>query len=255
MTFNAQVVEMALMPRPVRFFPSVASTNKEAADWLRDGAPDGAAVVADEQTAGKGRHGRTWHTPPGVAVAVSVVLRVPPEHLPALNMAATLAVATSLRILQLSDVSIKWANDVLVGGKKISGVLPEPIWDGDTLQGVVLGMGVNVRNDFGGTPLADTATTIAAHKQKDEVDRAALLAVLLFELDKRLPELGTAALVDEYRENMPMLGHPVTVATGDGELSGVAADVTEQGALLINRGDEQHTVYAGDVTVVSWERD
>ena len=252
MTLNAQLVEMALMPRPVRYYETVESTNQAAAEWLQAGAAHGAAVVADEQTAGRGRQGRTWHTPPGVAVAVSVVLRdVLPEHLAAVNAAATLAVTSTLQILQIADVSIKWANDVLVNGRKISGVLPEPIWNGDTLTGVVLGMGVNVRNDFSGTPLAEIATSIEACKQ-EPVDRAAVLAVLLFELDKYLAQLGKPQLWEAYRAQMTMLGEEVTLAAGDERLTGRAVDVTEEGALLVEVEGELVQAFAGDVTVVRW---
>jgi BirA family biotin operon repressor/biotin-[acetyl-CoA-carboxylase] ligase len=152
--YTLERLQMALAPRQIRYLPSIASTNDEATRWLTDGAPSGSVVIADEQTAGRGRHGRTWHTPPGVAIALSVILHPSQQHMAGVNMAGTLAVFRTLSTLNMDNVRIKWANDVLVDGKKISGVLPEAVWDGDQLQGTVLGIGVNVRNTFEGTPIS-----------------------------------------------------------------------------------------------------
>jgi BirA family biotin operon repressor/biotin-[acetyl-CoA-carboxylase] ligase len=252
MTLTDERVQLALAPRPVRFFESVGSTNDTAMAWLREGALNGAVVVADEQTAGRGRHGRAWHTPPNVALALSVVLRnIAPEHLPQVNMVGTLAVADTLTMLHVKDVAIKWANDVLVGGKKISGILPEAAWDGDTLSGVVLGMGVNVRNDFAGTPLEDTATTIETVTGREQ-DRAALMAVLLLKLDDWLGKLGTPDVRRAYQAQMTMLGKPITLTTDEGEISGTARAVGADGGLEIEQaGGEITRVFAGDVRTSS----
>ncbi|MEM6285486.1 MAG: biotin--[acetyl-CoA-carboxylase] ligase, partial [Chloroflexota bacterium] len=172
MDLNEQRITMALAPRAVRYFDSVSSTNDVATEWMREGALKGAVVVADEQTAGRGRLGRTWYTPPGVALATSVILRVKAEHLPQVNMMGALAVTNLLQALNLTEVSIKWPNDVLVGGRKICGILPEAVWNGNNMEGAVLGMGLNVRNNFAGTPLEEKATSIEAITGKPQ-DRAA----------------------------------------------------------------------------------
>jgi len=251
MDLTEQRVAMALAPRPTKFFRSVASTNDIGVQWLKEGALKGAVVVADEQTAGRGRMGRTWYTPPNVAIAASVLLRIDKTLLPQVNMAGTLAVSNLLQALNIADVTIKWSNDVLVDGKKICGILPEAVWQGDTLDGVVLGMGVNVRNDFSDTPLANTATTIEALTGKTQ-DRAALLAVLLFHLDDWLGKLGTSQILNAYKAQMTMLGHPIEVQRSDEVIAGKALDVLENGGLVIEREDRTTiTVFAGDVTVVS----
>ncbi len=250
MSLTQERITLALAPRPVQFYESVGSTNDAARDWLHNDAPHGAVVIADEQTAGRGRMGRTWHTPPGVALALSVILKIPPQHAAQVNMVGTLAVASTLLALKIDDIAIKWANDVLVGGKKISGILPEAVWQGDQLLGVVLGVGVNVRNDFAGTPLAATATTIEAVTERPQ-DRAALVAVLLLQLDRWLEGMGSAHLLHAYKGAMPMLGEPITVQGGAGTIQGVAQDVRADGALLIQQaGGETVPVLAGDVTVV-----
>jgi len=194
-------IAMALAPRPVRYVPSVESTNDLAAAWLAEDTPDGAVVVADEQTAGRGRHGRTWHTPPGVALAASVVVKPNKPDAAGVNMAGALAVQRTLQTLNIAGLSIKWANDVLVNSKKISGVLPEVIWNGDDFAGIILGMGVNVRNDFSGTVLDGQATTVEAETER-QIDRVTLLTVLLYQLDTWLDRLGTDMLLSAYRAEL-----------------------------------------------------
>src|SRR5690606_4117303 len=132
----------------LRFYERADSTNDLALAWLREGAPIGAVVIADEQLKGRGRKGRVWHTPPGVALAVSVVLRPPVDALHQVGMVGALAIADVCQQHVPDDVAIKWPNDVQVGGRKVSGILPETAWEADRLLGVVLGMGLNVRVDF-----------------------------------------------------------------------------------------------------------
>lgn len=248
--YTQERLSLALAPRPVRYLPSVGSTNDHAASWLRDGAPTGAVVVADEQTAGRGRLGRTWHTPPGVALALSVVLRPGAGHVGGVTMAGVLAVEQTLTTLNLPQLQVKWANDVLCAGMKISGVLAEAVWEGDTLTGVVLGVGVNVRNDFRGTVLDGQATTAEA-QAKRLLDRVSLLAVLLFHLDSWLERLGTDMLAAAYKRKLAyMLGQPITVTGADGDTEGVVVDVETDGALVLQAdGGALQRVYAGDVTV------
>ncbi len=249
MALTDERLQMALLPRPVRFFERVESTNDEAVAWLQSGAEHGAVVVADEQTAGRGRMGRTWHTPPGVALAVSVILKVNPAFITQINMAGTLAVCQMLDIAKLDNIAAKWPNDVLVNGKKISGILPEATWEGDQLQGVVLGIGVNVRNTFS-ADLAQQATSIEAETQREQ-DRAALLTVLLFHLEQQLGRLGTAALCDDYKARLSMLGQPVAVAVDGVPVHGIASDIDEQGALVLTKADgETIHVFASDATVL-----
>ncbi len=136
----------------IRFFSQIASTNDEAANWIRVGCPDLALVIADEQTAGRGRGGRKWFTPAGSALAFSVVLHAtgPVNQLLAyqntarLNGLGALAVCKALQDQYKLPAKIKWPNDILVNGKKLSGVLTEAHWIGNELTAVVLGIGINV---------------------------------------------------------------------------------------------------------------
>jgi BirA family biotin operon repressor/biotin-[acetyl-CoA-carboxylase] ligase len=136
---------------PVRYFASIGSTNTEAAGWADAGAPDLALAAADEQTAGRGRSGRRWFTPPGAALAFSLVLRPPfpcemdiPSLMARLTALGALAVTGALQQRYGLPAQIKWPNDVLVHGRKLCGILAEAHWLGMQLSAVILGIGVNV---------------------------------------------------------------------------------------------------------------
>jgi len=230
--------------RPFRFFSSIASTQNEALEWLKNGAPQGAVVIADEQTAGRGRMGRTWHTPAGVALALSVILRPSPNGAKHIFMAGGVAVAELLEGLNIPNISIKWANDVRIDGKKVSGVLPEAVWEGNQLQGVVLGIGVNIRVNFENSELANIATNIETALNQ-RCDRTDLLATLLQRLNHWSNRLGTNELVQAWRSRLDTLGKVVTVD----DITGTAIDVTHDGALIIQKSDgTTHTVIAGDIS-------
>lgn len=131
---------------PFYFFATIGSTNDHARELAENGAPHGTLVVADEQTAGRGRSGKSWFTPAGSAIAMSFVLRGLPsgqEALGGLNVLGSLALIKTLEHYR-KKVEMKWPNDVLLEGKKVSGILVEPIWSGVELEAVVVGIGVNV---------------------------------------------------------------------------------------------------------------
>lgn len=236
-------------PRPVRYFERVGSTNDLARAWLREGAMTGAFVFADEQTRGRGRMGRSWQTPPGAALAVSVILHPLAEHLHQIGMIGALAIYDLALEVGAVAVGIKWPNDVLVSGRKVSGLLPEAEWDGDALLGVVLGMGVNVRVDFSGSELEHKAISLeqAASRPLDRLD---LLSFLLNRVDYWYAQLGSTGVFETWKSRLLTLGQRVTI----GQAHGLAESVDEQGALLVR--DDSGTiqrVIAGDIAMASNE--
>src|SRR5512147_2453471 len=146
---NQIELKKALLKLPlgdVRYFDSIGSTNNEALAWAAGGARDMSLVIADEQTAGRGRLDRKWYTPKGTALAFSIVLRPTANerpHLPRLVGLAALAVAVSLRKQGL-DARIKWPNDVLIQNHKVCGILIESVWSGEDVDCVVIGIGINI---------------------------------------------------------------------------------------------------------------
>lgn len=246
----------ALGERSFRCFDTVGSTQDIARDWaLADPpAPDGAVVIAEAQTAGRGRQGRPWHSPPGSALLLSAIYRpaLAPETMQRVTMAAGLALAGALSPLLGDAFALKWPNDGVVRGQKLCGILCEATWLGDRLAAVVVGIGLNVRADFSGTDLADTATSLETALGRP-VERLALLAALLPRLDHWVARAADPAIVAAWRAQLGTLGKRVTVYTAPDQFagpaySGIAEDVDEAGALLVRlRSGEIRRVLAGDV--------
>ncbi len=249
MTLTAQRLHKLLAQRPVRFFDAVDSTNDVAREWLNEGVKSGAVVIADEQRKGRGRMGRNWYTPPGVALAISVILKPPANALSQVSMLGALAIAELCEQTGLEQVGIKWPNDVQVSGRKISGVLPEVVWDGDQLLGVILGMGVNIRLDFADTELVDTAISLEPALGKP-VDRAELAAHLLERVDFWYAQLGQPTVFAAWKKRLTTLGNTVTVTHLDSTLQGMAEAVDDSGALLVSLTDgTRQWVRAGDIAL------
>ena len=237
------------LTRPFRYYACVDSTNDLAKAWLASGAPAGAVVIADEQTRGRGRMGRVWRTPPGTALALSLILKPARASLPRLTMVAALGVDDLVRDCGCADAGIKWPNDVLVNGLKVSGILPEAVWEGDRLWGAVLGIGVNVRLDFSGSALSRSAISLE-HVLGRRLDRAQLVGMLLGRLDHWYRQIESPALVAAWKSRLSTLYRRVEV----GGISGLAIDVTADGALCIrDDAGRLHQARAGDLTLGAGE--
>jgi BirA family biotin operon repressor/biotin-[acetyl-CoA-carboxylase] ligase len=210
---------------------SVGSTSDRAKDLALAGAPHGALVTAAEQTAGRGRQGRSWTTQPGAALAMSLVLRDAPALLP---LVAAVAVAETCG----ADATIKWPNDVLVGGRKVAGILAE----GRPHEGwTVLGIGVNVAVDPGDLPEELWAKAGTLGRGRDTVEP--FLAELLVRLEHGLA-VPTAAVLDAWRARDALVGFEVTWADG----AGVASGIDGEGRLVVELpGGGRTALNAGEV--------
>jgi BirA family biotin operon repressor/biotin-[acetyl-CoA-carboxylase] ligase len=214
----------------------------------RAGAGDGYCCVAAEQTRGRGRHGRPWEAPPGSALLVSVLLRVPTPIAPGVPLAAGLAVADSLGDLCGVEVGLKWPNDVLINGRKLAGVLAEvePLASSGTSTAVVVGLGLNVRVP----EFPEGVPGVSLHEVMDVppgIDD--LLDAWLAALKRRVRALeagGLAGLLPDWRRRAVGLGEPVSVS-GALTVRGIAEDIDSDGALLIRTPEGVVRVLAGDV--------
>lgn len=237
---------------PRYYYDQVGSTNDVAASLVREGAGDLAVVLADEQTAGRGRRGRTWHTPPGAALAVSVILSpqagiIRAENLSRVTGLGALAVAGGLRKSFSLPAGVKWPNDVLLDGKKVCGVLVEADWKGDQLGAVILGMGINVRPDAvpDEEELGFPATSLEAASGRS-VARNAVLAAVLRELVAWYPRLDSPSFLDNWEEKLVYRDQQVLLYEGDAVLSrGQVVGLDEAGALQLR--DEQGKVQSFQV--------
>lgn len=244
----------SLLRGEILYRESVDSTNRLAAELARAGAEQGTTVVAEQQTAGRGRLGRTWTSPARVNLYCSVVLRpsIPPLEVPRLTLVAGIAVAEAVRATADVAAEIKWPNDVLIGGRKVAGVLTELEAEADRVRFVIVGIGVNLnatRTDF--PPELQRKATSLLLASGVPVDRAAFTARLLTALDAAYASFlrgGFAALRHRYEELHCLAGRAVTI-DGTPPLSGTVRGVDADGALLVESAGEVQRVVSGEVTL------
>lgn len=223
-------------------YETVDSTQHVAADLIAAGAAHRTVVVAGRQTAGYGRKGDVWRDLPGAALLATVILRPPPAMsacVACYGMAAALAVVGAIAPVAGTTAAIKWPNDVLLGGRKVAGILGDATWVGGSLVALRLGIGVNVRGDdadFAAHGLPD-ATSIATATGRDATPEETLQSLLrhLAAWDDLLAVGESGAVVAAWRAAICTVGHAVRVERMDGSsLVGSAAGVTDGGDLLLH---------------------
>ncbi|SMC23587.1 BirA family transcriptional regulator, biotin operon repressor / biotin-[acetyl-CoA-carboxylase] ligase [Desulfacinum hydrothermale DSM 13146] len=243
---------------------SVGSTNERAMELARAGAPNGTVVGAEAQTQGRGRLQRSWSSPMGKGIYVSLVLRpeLPPRRGPEMTLLAALALAESIRDAWNLDARIKWPNDLLLSDRKAAGILTEMQSESERIQFLVVGTGINVfqtREDLGGD-LLYPATSLAleldaamsgAYARPPHLTRAKVLAGYLNRLETLYEgwvQEGLAPYLKRLKERSAVLGRYVRVQTGETTVVGRVTDIAPDGALVLeeNRGG-QRALYVGDI--------
>ncbi|MBI4303208.1 MAG: biotin--[acetyl-CoA-carboxylase] ligase [Chloroflexi bacterium] len=234
----------------VLYYPSLTSTMEVARREALAKAPEGTAVVTDEQTAGKGRLGRTWLSPQG-SISLSVILYPAIEHLPCLIMLASLAVVHSIEQVTSLKPQIKWPNDVLVNGRKVCGILSECDVRGNVVNYAIIGIGVNVNLNLAGFPEVRQFATSLSNELGKEVSRLGLIRSLLVEIERLYLALPSGdSVYEEWRARLVTLGKKVRVKSSEAVYEGVAESVARDGSLLVKGPDGNLArVVAGDVTL------
>jgi BirA family biotin operon repressor/biotin-[acetyl-CoA-carboxylase] ligase len=224
--------------RTMHLLARVTSTNDEAKRGSREGAEHGTTWVAEQQTAGRGRQGRTWTSSPGESLLFSVLARVacPPSRLPPVALLAGLSVRDAVaRAAPDAEVLIKWPNDVLVSGRKLAGVLVEAITAGSRVEALVIGIGINVHTRVFPPALEGRATSVACASPSSAPDRATILADVLALLDRDLHVVvgrGLGLVRSRLEAADVLRGRLVRSESGD---EGVASGVDDDGRLLVRR--------------------
>ena len=233
----------------------LASTNDRARELADAGAVHGEVVVAESQTAGRGRRGRSWSSPARQNLYLSVILRpsLPPQRAPELTLLSSVAACEACRKAGV-EAGIKWPNDVLVGGRKVAGILTELSAEPDAVHWVVLGIGVNLNSGPEDFPaeLREVVTSLSIERGQP-VPRALFAAALLSELEQWLDlhaDEGFGPIRAAWRERSVTLGREVRADGENGEIAGVAEDIDETGALLVRVRGGLVRVVAGDVRLV-----
>jgi BirA family biotin operon repressor/biotin-[acetyl-CoA-carboxylase] ligase len=252
--FSAKALRESLttsfVGRRLEYRAALGSTQDLARELAQAGAAEGTVVLAGRQTAGRGRLGRSWVSPTG-GLYFTVVLRPPVEHLKALVITAALAVARAVERLTGLQTSLKWPNDVLVAGRKLSGILSEAELVGEGVSHVLVGIGVNVNADMTAYgEAAPLATSVVAELGR-EVSREALAAGILNEFEALyLAAQAGEPIQEEWRARLGTLGKQVKARFGKQVEEGLAEDVDSDGNLVLRRADGSRvTIAAGDVTL------
>ncbi len=240
--------------RPVLVFDSLDSTNDEAKRRADAGADAGLLVIAEEQTAGRGRRGRAWESMRGEGLFMSLLLRpdIPPERAPMLTLVMGLAVRDALAEACDVDARIKWPNDIVTDERKLCGILSEMNSEKRTVHHVVIGVGINMYQQTFPEVLEQTATSIA-RQTGQLVDRDELVAMCMcrFEEDYAtfLATRDMSGLMERYNAHLVNRGRDVRILDDSGEVSGMARGINARGELLVDTADGPRAVSSGEVSV------
>lgn len=234
----------------VIYYRSLPSTNDAAKRRAQEGAKNGTVIIAEEQTAGRGRIKRSWLSPRG-SIALSIILYPELAYLPCLIMVASLAVASAIEQVTSLKAQIKWPNDVLVNGRKVCGILVESNVRGDKVDYAVIGIGINVNLNLADFPeIAPLATSLSQELGRN-VSRREVIRSLLTEAERLYLALPAGdSVFKQWRDRLVTLGKKIQVSSGEATYRGVAESVAHDGSLLLRQPDGNLLkIVAGDVTL------
>lgn len=239
-----------------RYLEVTGSTNDDCARFMQEGAAHGTVVVAGQQLGGKGRRGRSWSSPPGEAVYMTIGLRpeVSPDRASMLTLVMALAVSRAIgQVCGRDDADIKWPNDIVIGGRKVCGILTEMHMDGNRIGCVVIGVGINLNRSEFEPELAQTATSLSIECGRG-FDRGPMIGAVLENFEyyyaKFAEKCDMSTIMGEYVEKMINKDREVRVLDPHGEYHAIARGINEMGGLLVEKEDgTQEAVYAGEVSV------
>lgn len=240
--------------RNIRVYPELDSTNLQAKRLALEGAPDGTAVLAECQTAGRGRRGRSFYSPPGSGLYLSLLLR--PEHLDAgsavlVTTAVSVAVCRAVEQVTGQHLQIKWVNDLYREGKKVCGILTEAVTgiESGELESVVVGIGINVEAREFPEELRQVAGALY-ERRPPSFTRNRLAAAIIRQLRELDAMIADRSFLPEYRERSMVLGKPVLVYGGGEPEEAVAEEIDGQGALLVRHPDGSlRRLSTGEITI------
>ena len=237
------------------WFPTIDSTNVQAMKLASEGAPHGTVLIAGHQTQGRGRLGRSFQSPEGSGVYLSVILRpdCPPEQLMHLTCAAGVAMLEAVETVSGIRPQLKWINDLVIGSKKLGGILTQMSVDNALVRYAVIGIGINCLQEAADFPeeIAGIATSLSMAAEK-EIRPEVLAAAMVEALHSISNELFSkkAQIMEVYKHNCITLGKDIQVLRADTIRSGLALDLDEDGGLLVQYPDGfQETVSSGEVSV------
>ena len=232
------------------YFAETDSTNRQARMLAREGAAHGTLVIADTQSAGRGRRGRGWISPAGEGIFMSLIVRplVHPSQVAKMSLTLALAVAKAIEQETGLDARIKWPNDIVISGRKVCGLLLEMDATAEKVESIVAGVGINVHQTAFDEEIAHTASSLDLLAGR-RMSRSAIVRAFLMEFERAMA-LADDAMMDAYRQRSATIGQRVQVIGLGGTYTGTAQGITESGSLLVaDEAGEVREVLAADVSV------
>ena len=253
---NADIIadglETSTIGKKIVVLPNVDSTNDEVKRRASAGEPEGLVVIAEHQSAGKGRFGRIWSSDSGgVYFTVLVRPELPPSDIASVTLAAGLAVCLAIREYTGLDAKIKWPNDIIIGRKKLCGILTEMSAQSDRIDFIAIGIGINVNHTFFPEEIKSKATSLYL-ETGERIDRNSFMRCVIKKLDTVLSSFFVSVSLDDeklFEGLCATIGRSVTVQRNGEELSGIAEGITGSGELIIKSHDKKTVIGSGEVTV------
>ena len=243
------------MAKEVVLLEETDSTNVEAARLAQQGRNHGTVVIADRQTCGKGRRGRSWHTPGNTSIAMSFLLKpqLEAEYASMLTLVQAMAVAEAVEEVTALKSQIKWPNDILINEKKVCGILTEMNLSGNEISSIIIGTGINVNQESFPEEIREIATSLKNESGKAQC-REKLIGALCEKFEQYYEQFLTtkdlSCIIEEYNARLVSVGRSVRVLDPKGEYTGEAIGINAQGELQVRQDDgEIINVYAGEVSV------
>lgn len=241
--------------KSIEYFEVTDSTNQRIYDFAEKGREEGLLAVAEEQTGGKGRRGRSWVSPPGTGIWMSLLLRpkVEPQKASMVTIVAALAMTKAMEKITGMEIRIKWPNDVVLNGKKVCGILTEMSAELEEIHYIIVGIGINANTESFPEDIQDRATSIYLESGK-KIERAAFIAEFCVQFEQyyeRFLEMGNLAfLKEEYESYLINIGREVKIIKKKEERVRKALGINELGELIVAKSDgTTEIIFSGEVSV------
>lgn len=250
-----KLLKTSWMGQEIEYFPVTDSTNQRIRTFAEAGKENGLLVIAEEQTGGKGSRGRSWVSPPGTGIWMSILLRpeLEPTKASMITIVAALAIVKALEQTVSIPVKIKWPNDIVMNGKKVCGILTEMSADMEAVRYIIVGIGINANTENFPEDLLDRATSIFKESGK-KIDRTALVAEFCFQFERyyeRFLEAGNLRFLKvDYEAYLINIGKEVKIIKNKKEKIRRALGINELGGLIVEKEDgTKECVFSGEVSV------
>lgn len=238
----------------IHYYESIDSSNTKARELAEDGHPSGTLVVAEQQSVGKGRRGRSWESAPGIGIYMTLMLKpeINPNNASMLTLVAAMAVTNAIRRITGAQALIKWPNDIVINGKKICGILTEMSAQFDYINNIVIGIGINVHNESFPEELKETASSLWIECGR-HFHRATIIEAFLEEFERTyaiyLETEDMEGLQAEYSNLLVNMGRQVRVLDPKEPFEGKAMGITKRGELIVDTWESRKLVSSGEVSV------